>query len=243
MENKLVSYIKSSISNFNDLRYFGDIVIYSSNDWLGEGIGWLTENDFTHCALRTGRDKAEGPRLNAWNLLPFSKKRDIRRFHNLESPLEEYQEYFILKHKNMSLLKRMKIKKIYSKMNLGKYDLFLFGKKALSYGFKKVKRKIGYENAKISDSRDLSREGTWLCGSASRHPLDQLEELKSSLDIDCSQIEPQNFLEDNYFEKIERGYRLEDGSWVREKIQASERNLISRILSSYTPLQAQESKK
>ncbi len=239
--NDLGGYAQNVVSNLNDLRYFGDVVLYRSNNWEGKGIGWFTESKFTHCALRTGKNKAEGVRLNYWNLLPFVKKREFIRKHDLENPRKEYVEYLILRHKRMNLLGRIGARKIYNGMNIEDYDVRLFLRKAVNHGIRKLRKKLRLKEIPSSDSRDLSREGSYLCGSVTAKPLSPLEKLTTKLNIDWSQVEPQNFLEDD-FEVIERGFRGENGEWIREEIKRPGRvsRLISHILSSYTTPPQQE---
>ena len=190
MVKGLISFIKESISKINDLRYFGDVVVYSSDDFLGEGIEWFTKSEFTHCALRTGKNKAEGVRINWFNLIPFRENGDIRRYHNLENPLEEYKRYIILRHKNISLFKRIKMKNIYEKMEFKKYDLSLFLRKAFNY---KILRKD-------PDLRNLSREEYWLCGFQTGYCINETD-LPITDEINLSQIEPHHFLKSKYFER------------------------------------------
>ncbi len=228
MAKGLISLLKESLLNLNDLRYFGDVVVYASNDYVGKSMEFVIEDKFTHCALRTGKDKAEGVRIKWWNLIPFVKKKSIKRYHNFGNPLDEYETYLILRHKKINIFKRIKMKKIYNKMDIKDYDSYLFLKKAFRHGVRKMKRFFKYNDGERSYSTDLSREGSYLCGSLADYPL-----FKVSLGSKkhWSQMEPQHFLEDGDFEIIEEGFRAENREWIRRKIKRP--NKFKNILTSY----------
>lgn len=213
MVKGLISRINESLSNLKDLRYFGDIVVYSSNDLVGKCIEFFTDDEFTHCALRTGKNKAEGARVKWGNFIPFKKKQEIIRHHDLENPLKEYETYLILRHKKINIFKRAKIKKIYGKMEIKDYDSSLFFRKALQHVIRKTKRIFRYNANERSYSTDLSKEGSYLCGSQTDYPL-----FKVSLGSKehWSQKEPHHFLKDKNYEIIEKGFRTVDEKWQRE---------------------------
>ena len=242
MAKGLISLLKGSLSNLNDLRYFGDVVVYASNDLGGKFIEFFTDDEFTHCALRTGKYKAEGARIKWGNLIPLKKKQGIIRPHNLENPLNEYETYLILRHKKINIFKRVRIKKIYDKMEIRDYDSALFLRKAFKHAIRKTKRIFGYNDNERSYSLDLSKEGSYLCGSQTDYPL-----FKVSLGSKehWSQKEPHHFLKDKNYEIIEKGFRTIEGKWIIRKIKKPNKfkDFIFRILPFYKSPQLEEPKK
>lgn len=214
MVKGLVSFLTQTFSEINDLRYFGDVVVYqcTPNDWEGRLIRFFTKNEFTHCALRTGKNKAEGIRLKYKNLLsyifPSIPSEDIKIKHDLENPREDYQRYVILRHKDMTLGKRIKMKFAYKEMKIRGYDLPLFLGKAWNYKLGKLGRKINLKSN--------FENGMYLCGST---PGSLFHDLRLKLpDIEWHQIEPQHFVESDQFVKVHEWIREENPEVAEETV-------------------------
>ena len=180
-------------------KFFGDVVVCRGNGWDNQAIEVFTKNPFTHCALRTGEISAVSLRLEYSDMIkriievsvsnagiskvPFfdqflkytgvskgpNLERIIQRI-DLENPPETYSEYVILKHKNITPEKRIKMKEIYEKTKIENYDLKLFLKMAYEHS-KEIE--VNFKNA--------STVGAYLFGKALSFFYDD-SEIESQLD-------------------------------------------------------------
>lgn len=162
--------------NSSNHDFFGDVVVYKGND-LESRLLRIFTGDITHSAMRTKRNVAES--LNLWGPVK----------HNLVHPKECYDEYIILRHKEITPEHRKNLRRLHLQTN-SKYDLKLI--------FDIMVRKL---QEYIPNKIDMSHEGKSDCSSRIAmmyHVLD----LEINRDVHYSQIEPHHFLDSPYFEKI-----------------------------------------
>ena len=135
---------------------------------------------YTHVALKTGGKYAESIDL------------DGRILHDLTDFPYEWRNFSVFRHKEMTDVKREKLKKLNEELPIS-YDICGI----LRLGARKLK---GME----PDARDLSKEGKSFCTTRDAHMF-YLSGLliKKERDVHWSQIEPMHFFESEFLEKID----------------------------------------
>ena len=194
-----------------DSKYAGDVVVFVANDWEGRRIRDFTKSPYVHCALRTGENSVVSLRFS-WVEL-FKKAAGIRFFQNpnlerliktfdLDNLPNYYEEYIILRHKDMTSEKREKIKEACEKIKLKDYDLRLFARMAYKH-WKKIN----------PDATDLSTPLSYLCSNIASGLWKHHANLDVIPGVDWSQIEPQHYSQSPYVVREKRKKR-EGMSWI-----------------------------
>lgn len=161
--------------------YFGDVIIYKGNGIESKILKPFT-GEWTHTALRINRGTAQS--LDFWGKLK----------HDLYSPNKIYDEYIILRHKDINKGNQKSLSRL-NRMTKSEYDLKLL----FNLAFRKI---MGYE----SNQKDISNPDKSNCSTRVSHMFDILE-LRINWNIHYSQIEPHHFLESQHFEQV--------GEWKR----------------------------
>lgn len=155
---------------------FGDVVIYKGH-MLEDKILNLFIGEWTHAALRTYKGTAISH--NIWG----------KTKHNLNIPKKDYNEYLILRHKEITPYKQNRLKRLNRYCN-SDYDLQLI--------FQIATKKIFKEEP---DRKNMYHKGKSTCTSRIAH-MYRLAGLHINEDIHFSQIEPFHFLDSKYFDVI-----------------------------------------
>jgi len=228
---------------------FGDVIAFTKKGSIeGWAISSFTRNPFSHCALMVDENRAMSLSLNYSNLFKKAVERGIsktkiNRYEILKSLLQKvglfngtnitalmtsldvrnlpsnYDEWVILRHKEMTPEKRDKLKKIYDGLNVKGYDVDTFLKMAYRHS-KRVKPRYNdwptlvvylagtllsplYKNSEedFTLNEDLSVP---LCSTIISGTYTHVE-LKTHPDIKWNRMEPSHYPESSFFEAIKRG--------------------------------------
>jgi hypothetical protein len=176
---KLAPTLQEGIKERNG--YFGDIILFEGTDVESKVIRLFTRSRYTHTALRIEKDIA----------ISLTPKGKVKR--DLSDPPDWVNSYLVLEHREIDPIKRKRMEHN-NKMINEDYDLGIIWR----LGFRHL---LG----RVPDLEDISNGG-FSCSSNSAY-LHVLENMTVMKDVNCSQIEPQHFLEGGYFKRI--------GEWER----------------------------
>ena len=172
--------------------FFGDVVIYKGN-CLESKILKPFIGEFTHSALRLNRGTAQS--LDIWGIMK----------HDLNKPDDCYNEYIILRHKEIVQRTQKDLSRLNRKTN-SNYDLQLIFQIAL-------KKILGNQ----PDRKNMYHPGKSHCSSRIAH-MYEIVGLEINPYIHFSQIEPKHFLDSLKFKVIEEWKKTECASRNSKKL-------------------------
>lgn len=162
---------------------FGDVVLFKGNDIESRTIIPFLEKrgdsppPYVHSALRTRRHRAESIGLRGYKVI------------KLKSPPNWCDEFVILEHKEITPSKRRGLRKL-NKILPKNYDRLLI-------------LKLGFNSflPQYSKLDDLSTENAYTCTSRIALMYNLLE-MSIMEGVNCSQINPEHFIDGKNFEVI-----------------------------------------